>query len=44
MVFIEYLAAGIAGSLALIAVAKGIMAKVLQRNNDYYGDGGDQND
>lgn len=41
MVFIEYLAVGIVGSLALIITAKGIMAKLLQRNTDYYDNGGD---
>ena len=36
MVFIEYLAVGIAGSLALVIAAKVIMAKLLQRDTDYY--------
>lgn len=38
MVFIEYLLVGVAGSLLLIALAKGFMAKALQRDNDYYKD------
>ncbi|MDD6043129.1 MAG: hypothetical protein PUB87_05160 [Eubacteriaceae bacterium] len=36
MVFIEYLAVGITGSLALIVAAKVVMAKLLQRKPGYY--------
>lgn len=43
MIFIEYFVVGIIGSLVLAVVAKGIMAKVLQRNTDYYDDGGEHN-
>lgn len=43
MIFIEYFVVGIVGSLVLTVVAKGLMAKMLQRNTDYY-NGGEHND
>lgn len=38
MIFLEYLVAGLAGSTVLIFLAKFVMAKLLQRDCDYYKD------
>lgn len=44
MVFLEYAAFGFAGGLALIFLAKVVMARLLQRDPDYYGqkEGGEE--
>ena len=38
MVLLEYIAVGLGGGLLLIFLAKVLMAGLLQRDNDYYGD------
>lgn len=47
IVFFEYIAVGMGGSLILIFLAKIVMAEILQRKNNYYDDeydwGGEDN-
>jgi len=38
MIFFEYLLVGFAGSLCMIALMKGIVVKILQRDTNYYDD------
>lgn len=38
MILFEYIGVGFAGSLVLIFLAKVVMARLLQRDNDFYHD------
>ncbi len=38
IVLLKYIAVGLGGSMALILLAKVAMARLLQRDNDYYTD------